>query len=152
VFETFPQAEIRVPPGILGLGVKCWHCVLRSTAEPWFHVTYDVLRDGESWAHVMLCDRVEQLTEFCRPSPDGICVQEVQLISPSWLNGTDRWKMERLAELWQCSDRTQVGRANIFVMEDGSRYSEASVKLTSEEPGEMVLRFKLPSNLRRDIA
>lgn len=78
--------------------------------------------DQDYTSQTVLVSSTEQLLAF--PLEDGdFSVLEIQLVSPGWINGTGRWKMEPLTEIWRAREKESGQLADIFVLQNRSRYA-----------------------------
>ena len=109
---------------------------------PWFFVT--CLNTGDekiSFHQTFMLSDVKQLLEISRRK--GIEIEFVDLVSPNYMNGTNRWKMEPLKEIWLCVSEEEQGRSDhVFVLEGSVRYSDSAVSL-EENASTKQLLFKI---------
>jgi len=106
------------------VGENHWQHVGIVLNRAWFHVTYEV-KDKESviYAESLLIYNVEDLLEF--NAIENFKIKFVDIVSPNYMNGTKRWKMEPLLEIWLCaSDEEQNHQERVFLLENGSRYKD----------------------------
>ena len=99
-----------------------WGYVNISLQHYWLYVTYviDHGEDGE-FTETIIFSQVSQLLEFANII--NIKIIFIDLGSPGYMNGTERWKMEPLRAIWLCSsDKYLDQRVHIFQLESGVRY------------------------------
>lgn len=75
---------------------------------------------------------------------------DVQLVSPTYLNGSDGWKMERLLEVRETMDELGKEAAYVYSLEGGHIYTEALVASTSDLQNPRIIFSATP--VSRDIA
>lgn len=126
MFETNDSAEISVPSAFSEPGMRVWTHVKYTLHMPWFHVVcrfrYEDNEEEYALHQMMFFTRVEQLLQLQQERPQ-IQMVEIDLVSPGHMNGTDRWKLEPLAEIWEGTEPEAENQlAYVYVLEDGTRY------------------------------
>jgi hypothetical protein len=122
MFRTVPQAEVSIPRLFSLNGERAWSVVFKPICLPWFYMTYLIDHRDDDTSQTVLVSSTEQLLAF--PLEDGdFSVLEIQLVSPGWINGTGRWKMEPLTEIWRAREKESGQLADIFVLQNRSRYA-----------------------------
>lgn len=129
MFETNDQAEIPLPPEICEPGERAWSYVRSRLHVPWLHVVYSRTceEDGETVTlrEMLFLTRVEQLQPLQKI---GTKIVAIDLMSPGHLNGTGRWQLEPLVEIWEGTvPQTEDQRAYVYVLVDGRRYVDAAL-------------------------
>lgn len=98
VFVTHRNAEQRLCGGF-GNDHQSWHFVEQSIHSPWFYVSW-VSRLGEgTLVDTLMIGDIPTLEDFLAQSGSESWIDDVQLVSPGWLNGTGKWLMEPLTSL-----------------------------------------------------
>ena len=77
-------------------GCLHWGCVEHSLALPWFYVAV-VASKNQNTAMVQVMDPTIFI-ELLEQHGKTIRITDVQLVTPPSINGSERWKMERLLE------------------------------------------------------
>ncbi|MBI3440969.1 MAG: hypothetical protein HY052_04075 [Proteobacteria bacterium] len=139
MFETHQEAERPIPPGLGDPGVRAWSYAVCRLFVPWLHVlrsvTYQAGEDDDetyTLHETLFLTEVEQLLQL-QQNPQAKIVA-VDLMSPGPLNGTNRWKLEPLAEIWEgLVPQTHGQRAFIYVLADGKRYVDAALDTPESE-------------------
>lgn len=126
MFETNDGAEISIPPVFGEPGVRMWSYVKRRLHMPWFHVVCRFMYEDDEEAYalnqMMFLTRVEQLLQLQQEGP-RIQMVAIDLMSPGHMNGTARWKLEPLVEIWEGTKPETDGQpAYVYVLENGTRY------------------------------
>lgn len=130
LFETHESAEIKHLSAMVGTGRHVWGWVTQTIARPWFHAMAE-LRDGESSikqtvflatvGQVMLLQDMAEITHL-------------DLVSPGYLNGSDRWEMRPLAEILEGQEPSGRGpKAHVYVTTSGDRYVDSFVGAKESE-------------------
>ena len=151
MFETHDSAELPIPHGLGDPGERAWSYVVNRLFVPWMHVvrrvTYE--EDGEPYAlhETLFLTRVEQLLQL-QKDPKAKVVA-IDLASPGQLNGTGRWKLDPLAEIWEgIEPGTDGQKAYVYVLENGARYLDSALASSESELRNLrrLLAFKNGTN------
>lgn len=135
MFTTFEHCAFEIPGLLLGEGQRAWKLVFRELALPWFYVSYRI-RDRDVELEETVCiDLLDSLLELEREQNTcRIAITQVQLVSPGWLNGSGRWKMEPLKEVLRGNGPPPHNqRVQIYVLESGDRYLSPTEPSTERE-------------------
>ena len=85
--------------GIFGEGYRQWLMVERCLHSPWFLVSISSsMKDDESSIVLMPGDE-SMLEQVLSQESATVQVTDIQVVTPSWMNGQERWVMERLIKL-----------------------------------------------------
>lgn len=119
MFRTHKQAEI--PSNELyGGNARLWSVVEQSLHSPWFYVSVLEGHPGHTLCTMLMVQEVPVLESLLALQSETMKIENVQLVTPSYLNNTDSWRMEGLSEL------VQLGSADShcyqFLVESGRRY------------------------------
>ena len=123
MFITKDSAEETFPPGLAGPGVHAWWNVFLPLTVPWYFVSYSAREsDGEFSHQIVFLSEVSHLVDLSK-IPD-VKITSVELVSPGHMNGTEKWRMDSLAEIWSALDHNKSisSESYIFVIEDGRQY------------------------------
>lgn len=93
-------------PGFPGPGRTAWRMVERESMDPWYHV---ILRFTEGARHLtkrFMPTDVSLLSDLLELEGPTCLVEEVQVITSPWVNGTSSERMERLVSLYTGYDQT----------------------------------------------
>ncbi len=136
MFETHDSAELPIPPGLGDPGIRMWSYVVCRLFVPWIHVVRRVNHeeDGEPYAlhETLFLTHVEQLLQL-QGDPE-VKIVTIDLVSPGHLNGSDRWKLEPLAEIWEgIEPGTDVQMAHVYVLKNGARYLDSGLASSESE-------------------
>ncbi|QOE09591.1 hypothetical protein IE322_05890 [Pseudomonas asiatica] len=122
------QADMAGIPDMFGDGLMHWHGVSRALATHWYHVSVQRLHEGQFRNYEEMINDEMRLVELLVAQDESLVVQEVQAVTPSWMNKDGGWKMEKLTSL--SMGHNQAGVA-VFVLEvDGG-----AVYVDTHEPG-----------------
>ncbi|VEF11959.1 Uncharacterised protein [Pseudomonas fluorescens] len=105
MFRTIDGDLIGVP-GLFGDGVSHWRGVSRLLRTPWYHLTLSVENDGRHSAFTVMIDDTRQLQEILVGQGPDLAITEIMAVTPSWMNKTEGWQMERLIKVTAGEDRT----------------------------------------------
>ncbi|MEE5168804.1 hypothetical protein ALP63_101986 [Pseudomonas syringae pv. aceris] len=98
MFRTIDSDLIGVP-GIFGQGVSHWRGVSRLLRTPWYHLTLSVVNEGRLSECSVMIDDTRQLQELLVNQGTDLAITEIMAVTPSWMNKTGGWQMERLTRL-----------------------------------------------------
>lgn len=98
MFRTY-QSDIAGIPGMFGDGLSHWHGVSRALHSHWYHVTVQRRQDGRFVAYEEMLNDEPRLVELLVSQDESLVVQEVQVVTPAWMNKDAGWKMEKLMSL-----------------------------------------------------
>jgi len=113
---------------MFGDGLAHFHAVTRSLATHWYHVTLKRrLEDRFVASEAMLNDEA-RLVELLVAQDESLVVQEVQAVTPPWMNKDAAWKMEKLTSLSMGYSRAEVPVC-VLEVESGAVYVD------THEPG-----------------
>lgn len=99
-----------------------WRAVKIGLRMPWFRLSYLVLPE-EFEDQMLVCSTTELRNAVTKLGEDeSTKLLNVDLISPPWMNGTERWRMDPL-------ERIDVGTFKglqhaVFVLQGGTEYSD----------------------------
>ncbi|MBH3394935.1 MULTISPECIES: hypothetical protein [Pseudomonas] len=93
------HADMAGIPGMFGDGLMHWHGVSRALATHWYHVSVQRLHEGQFRNYEEMLNDEMRLVELLIAQDESLVVQEVQAVTPSWMNKDGGWKMERLTSL-----------------------------------------------------
>lgn len=93
------QADMAGLPGMFGDGLMHWHGVSRALATHWYHVSVQRLHEGQFRNYEEMFNDEARLVELLVAQDESLVVQEVQAVTPSWMNKDGGWKMEKLTSL-----------------------------------------------------
>ncbi|MDH1143402.1 hypothetical protein N5C60_02105 [Pseudomonas mosselii] len=93
------QADMAGIPGMFGDGLMHWHGVSRALATHWYHVSVQRLHEGQFRNYEEMLNDEMRLVELLVAQDESLVVQEVQAVTPSWMNKEGGWKMEKLTSL-----------------------------------------------------
>lgn len=113
-----------------------WDFVGIPFQAPWLYVTYTtVCKDDVAMSATLCLSTIEQVVEMSRWQ--NIKVNFVDLVSPGHWNGTDRWKMEPLQEVWihPCIDDPELYEYEYKLLDGSSYMGSAQLR-----PDEKLLR------------
>ncbi|RMR86327.1 hypothetical protein [Pseudomonas coronafaciens] len=105
MFRTIESDLIGVP-GMFGEGVSNWRGVSRLLRTPWYHLTLSVESDGRHTECAVMIDDTRLLQEMLVSQRADLTITDIMAVTPSWMNKTAGWQMERLTRVTVGEDRT----------------------------------------------
>lgn len=112
MFRTTRGAEIPRPV-LLSEDVHLWSYVEHGLHLPWFYVRLAHQEDGLQMSRMLMLSNVETLQSILTQSTSSGWVDDVQLVTPSYVNKSNRWLMEPLLELMEI--RSGSGQAKSYI-------------------------------------
>lgn len=105
MFETYEQARLKNPLFVLEEGTHRWAYVSQTSNHEWFFVTYQTVdQDVSSQQQFMVPAAHYLLGLASRDTPEEF-IEEIQLVSPPWLNEKGRWLMEPIRAIQSVDQR-----------------------------------------------
>lgn len=126
MFRTVDNDLIGVP-GLFGEGVSHWRGVSRLLRTPWYHLTLSVENEGRFSECAVMIDDTRQLQEILVSQGSDLGITEIMAVTPSWMNKTGGWQMQRLIRLTIGEDK--IG-SEVCLLE----MNEGEVYHTSHQP------------------
>ena len=87
------------PVGMFGDDLAHFHAVSRSLATHWYHVSLKRRNEGRFRAYEEMVSDEPRLVELLIAQDENLVVQDVQVVTPGWMNEGSGWKMDRLTSL-----------------------------------------------------
>lgn len=133
MFRTSQLAEIPTSP-LYGDEARLWAFVEQSLHTPWFYVTVAECQSGQALHTMLLVQEVFTLEALLARQNASLKVTEVQLVSPSHVNKSDRWLMEPLIKLVQIS--CQGAQGYEYCVKGGKWYADQAEEALSGSESE----------------
>ncbi|MBI6750942.1 hypothetical protein [Pseudomonas syringae] len=96
------------PVGMFGDGLAHFHAVSRSLATHWYHVSLKRRHEGRLMAFEEMISDEPRLVELLIAQGESLIVQDVQVVTPGWMNKGSGWKMDRLTSLSMGFNQVEV--------------------------------------------
>lgn len=96
------------PVGMFGDGLAHFHAVSRSLATHWYHVSLKRRHDERFMAYEEMVSDEPRLVELLISQDESMVIQEVQVVTPAWMNKGSSWKMEKLTSLSMGFNQAEV--------------------------------------------
>lgn len=96
------------PVGMFGDGLAHFHAMSRSLVTHWYHVTLKRRHEGQFVAYEEMLNDEPRLVELLIAQDETMVVQEVQVVTPGWMNKDSSWKMEKLTSLSMGFNQVEV--------------------------------------------
>ncbi|CAI8882291.1 Imm63 domain-containing protein [Pseudomonas sp. IT-P294] len=133
MFETYEAARIPASP-FIQRDTSRWAFVMLSANDRWFYVTLNCVQNGETdeicqqqyLIPSMLC-----LLGLIRSDTADTYVASIQLVSPSWMNGSDEWRMQPIQQI-MCLP-SHASERYCYQLKNGDLYPAAFARLAAEK-------------------
>ncbi|MHA6575417.1 hypothetical protein [Pseudomonas yamanorum] len=126
MFTTYPRAEISFDPPnepSSPTGQRIWSFVEQELLLPWFYLQV-VHRSGEEChASMLMMYHVHELKQFIDAQSNCVWVEQVQLVTPPYMNGKLVWLMEPLVQAGVVEDPRDGAHFVVYKVANGGRYS-----------------------------
>ncbi|MFO1305609.1 MAG: hypothetical protein U1F54_17920 [Burkholderiales bacterium] len=99
MFRTNDVAEVPVPPPTRD-GDRYWHYVEVMFQHLWFVASFTLTTADETIGRTAMLTDLSQVTRLVKER--GVQLQQVVLVTPPIINGTDGLLFEELVEAWDC--------------------------------------------------
>ena len=96
------------PVGMFGDNLAHFHAVSRSLATHWYHVSLKRRHDERFMAYEEMVSDEPRLVELLISQDESMVIQEVQVVTPAWMNKGSSWKMEKLTSLSMGFNQVEV--------------------------------------------
>jgi hypothetical protein len=122
MFATHDTAKLQ--SFFLAPGTNQWSYVHLALNHFWLHITYKVNHGKDGiFTETLMSSNIIQLVELSKQA--NVEVIFVDIVSPYYMNGTDRWKMEALREIWLCAHSQYPDqKGHVFQLENGNCYED----------------------------
>jgi len=148
MFITHKPAEIFLDAHLGDDSTQCWQYVEQTTHCPWFYVKVGRRQGSEALTSMVMLPSISALEQLLNEQGADIWVLDVQLVSPTYLNGSDGWKMERLLEVRETMDDLSKEAAYVYTLEGGHIYTEALGASTSDLQNPRIIFSATPVSRR----
>lgn len=120
MFRTH-DADMLGLPGMFGEGQYQWHQVTKVLRTHWYHVTVQAKHEGRTVELVLMIDSEPRLQQVLIAQNDETFITDVQVVTPAYMNGTEGWRMEKLASVTLGEDENECVVC-LLEVEVGSKY------------------------------
>lgn len=110
---------------VFGPGHHHWRLMQREIATPWLHATMLVTEDDVEYASTVMPSDLHTLLEVANTKDSGARVSELQLMSPAWMNGAERWLLEPIIQI-DIAESLENEVVHIYRMDEGKIYYDPS--------------------------
>jgi len=96
------------PVGMFGDGLAHFHAISRSLVTHWYHVSLKRRHGDRFVAYEEMMNDEPRLVELLLAQDESLVVQDVQVVTPAWMNKGSSWKMEKLKSLSMGFNQAEV--------------------------------------------
>ena len=96
------------PGGLFGDDLAHSHAMSRSVVTHWYHVSLKRRHEGRFVAYEEMLNDEPRLVELLVSQDESMVIQDVQVVTPAWMNKGSGWKMEKLKSLSMGFNQAQV--------------------------------------------
>lgn len=109
------------PVGMFGDGLAHFHAMSRSLVTHWYHVSLKRRHEGRFVAYEEMLNDEPRLVELLVSQDESMFIQDVQVVTPAWMNKGSGLKMEKLKSLSMGFNQAEVPICVLHV-ENGDVY------------------------------
>ena len=133
MFKTNDAGEVQISSNFKELGERNWWYIHNIIHTSWFHVTYQIVSPDEcSLRKIVFIIQLEHLKSLYEIP--NIEIFSVDLVTPSYLNGTTNWQMGSLDEIWVADEPENLGQlAMIYKLKNGKIYISSELKTDEDK-------------------
>lgn len=147
VFVTTPAMRLQVESALSGLDI--WDAMEIELAAP--ILLLQIRTEENEAAPRQIRTFLAKARHLKGLQANDIVIDSVDLFSPPHLNGTGTWRLTQVSELWECCEPEASQLAWLFVMEDGTIYSDSSWGTTPDRLKRLVRLFRAGSRRKRSV-
>jgi len=126
MFTTYPSAEItfdRLDDPNSHASQRVWSFVEQELLLPWFYLQV-VHRSGrEDYASMLMLYHAHELKQWIDNQSRRMRVEQVQLVTPPYMNGKSTWLMEPLTMAGIVADPRDASHFLVYQVANGAIYS-----------------------------
>ena len=111
-------------PGMFGEGLAHWHAVTRMLRKHWFHLSVVMVGEGKGHEFELMVNDELKLQQVLQAQSDEVFVKQIQVVTPSNMNGSDAWRMEKVKSL-SIGDDKDGDAVCVVTVEGGSVYHDS---------------------------
>lgn len=150
MFTTHRDAEIglelpgEAPPGT---GQQVWSYIEQELMLPWIYLQIVRQIGREENASMLMLYHAQELRQLIDHQSARLWVEQVQFVTPPYMNGQSRWVMEPLKRVSLVEDPVDKARFPVFEVASGTIYSLRGDTRLDLTPVEVL--FSAEDDLRR---
>ncbi|PQO96417.1 hypothetical protein C5612_30455 [Pseudomonas frederiksbergensis] len=110
-------------PGMFGEGLTHWHGMSRSLATHWYHVSIKQRHEDRFISQVEMLNDETKLFELISAQSEDLVIDELQVVTPPWINKGKSWRMEKLTSVSVGYDKNEVPVC-LLEVESGAVYTD----------------------------
>lgn len=123
MFATNPALRLEIPSALMEVDV--WDSLEIVMPEPFLVVTTsERMAEGGNVSRTFLA-KAHHLAPVRRSR--NMRIQTVDLLSPARVNGSGRWRLDRLNEVWECRDADETHTCWLFRTASGTEFCDSLV-------------------------
>lgn len=125
MFTTYRSSEVQLPDlGNPQYGeTQIWPYVEQELMYPWFYLS--VVRVGalEPDTCMLMIQHARDVVSLVRRESSRMTIEQVQIVTPGHMNGTNRWLMEPVQKISILESPSLGGPCEVFEVDGGNRYT-----------------------------
>jgi hypothetical protein len=123
MFTTYRVAEMNLEPGEKPTATQLWQYVEQELAWPWLYLQIVRRNSRRANQSMLMLNHAHELRDIIDTQSNAFWVEQVQLVSPPYLNGQSRWLMEPLEEICVVRDGPDGVPGYLYKVANGVSYS-----------------------------
>lgn len=123
MFRTYRHAEL---PGnaLFGDEIQRWSYIEHGLHRPWFYVTVAEQHEGITLRNMLMLPDEQTLESLVEQQNEKLHIESIQLVSPAYINQSNKWLMETLIDLKLISSTKPRQYAYLYHVEGGKMYTD----------------------------
>ncbi len=109
---------------MFGEGLAHWHAVTRMLRKHWFHLSVVMVGEGKGHEFELMVNDELKLQQVLQAQDEEIFVKEIQVVTPSSMNGSGAWRMEKVKSL-AIGDDQYGDSVCVLTVDGGSVYHDS---------------------------
>lgn len=125
MFTTYRSSEIQLPDlsNPQYGDTQIWPYVEQELMYPWFYLNVLRIGSAESDTCMLLIPHARDVASLVRRETSRMRVEQVQIVTPAHVNGTDRWLMEPVNKISVLESPSLGGPCEAYEVHGGNCYS-----------------------------
>lgn len=123
MFRTYRHAEL---PGnaLFGDEIQRWSYIEHCLHRPWFYVTVAEQCEGITLRNMLMLPDEQTLESLVEQQNGKLHIESIQLVSPAYINQSNKWLMETLIDLKLISSTKPRHYTYLYHVEGGKMYTD----------------------------
>ncbi|MEB2623779.1 hypothetical protein [Pseudomonas sp. YuFO8] len=122
MFISYNDAEVPIGQLCGDSSIRHWRYVELALNDPWFHVSIAFNRKGKVGHSNLLLATLREFEQLLSDCDDDLWLEQVLVVTPRDINGSERWQMDRLMQLTEAIDQQDSQFVYTYTLDNGSSF------------------------------